>query len=295
MHNPFKERVEAKESDKELIQHVLEGNKDDLKKLILRHQAWIYNIAFRMVCDSSDAEDITQEILIKMMTKLSTYDPQKSSFRTWLYRIVANHVINMRNKKYEKIISDFCHIADYFTIVNGIQDDRQSSCPENDVLARESRIRCLTGVLLCLNRQQRLVFILGALFNVPGPMGSEILELSRPNFRQILSRARKKVYSFLNENCGLINEDNPCRCPKQIKNQIQIGWLNPDKTVSHRDNGTKIDDIICDKLGNFEEKYYSEYIQLFRGQPFYEPPSLAGWINKTLGDDNFKDLFHLAK
>ncbi|MDO8785434.1 MAG: RNA polymerase sigma factor [Syntrophales bacterium] len=296
MDNPFVEIREKEDNDIELICNALKGNGNGLTRLVLRHQAWIYNIAYKMVSDPNDAEDITQEILIKMITKLSTYDPGKSSFRTWLYRIVANHVINMKKKKYEKVIFNSHHITDYCLAAGKIPDDSPYSHPENGVLVEEAKTGCLTGMLLCLDRRQRLVFILGEIFDVSASIGGEILEISESSFRQILSRSRKKIYAFLNENCGLVNKDNPCRCYKQIEPQIQIGWLSPDKIASqsHRDNRRKISEAIRDKVSNFEEQYYSKYVQLFRDQPFHEPPDLTRWISTTLKDDNFKDLFLLG-
>ena len=92
--------------DSELVTSAQQGNRTALEELIRRHQLWIYNIALRMVGYPPDAEDITQEILIKMMTKLSTFQG-KSSFRTWLYRIVANHVINMKKRGMEYVFSSF--------------------------------------------------------------------------------------------------------------------------------------------------------------------------------------------
>jgi len=95
----------------QLIDQALEGNQHALEKLI-RRQVWIYNITFRMVANPADTEDITQEILLKMITKLSTYNHKKASFRTWLYRIMVNHVINMRKRGCEKAIVSF---EDYFS------------------------------------------------------------------------------------------------------------------------------------------------------------------------------------
>ena len=105
MYNPFAADSNEDTKDSELIRQALGGNKESLEQLVLRHQAWIYNIAFRMVLVAEDAEDVTQEILIKMITKLSTYDSKKASFRTWLYRIVVNHVINMKKRGYEEAVS----------------------------------------------------------------------------------------------------------------------------------------------------------------------------------------------
>ena len=95
MFNPFSEVADSGSEDAELVQQAKNGDRSALEKLVLRHQAWIYNIAVRMMHHPQDAEDVTQEILIKVLTRLSSFDG-RSSFRTWLYRIVVNHVPNSR-------------------------------------------------------------------------------------------------------------------------------------------------------------------------------------------------------
>jgi RNA polymerase sigma factor (sigma-70 family) len=93
--NPFAESAASEPEDRELVRRAQGGNREALEQLITHHQAWIYNIVLRMVYLPQDAEDATQEILVKLMTKLSTF-VGRSSFRTWLYRIVVNHVLNMK-------------------------------------------------------------------------------------------------------------------------------------------------------------------------------------------------------
>src|SRR6266568_7045636 len=95
MVNPLSDQAETDAEDRELVSRAQAGSRDALEQLITRHQAWIYNIVLRMVYLPQDAEDATQEILVKLMTKLSTF-MGKSSFRTWLYRMVVNHVLNMK-------------------------------------------------------------------------------------------------------------------------------------------------------------------------------------------------------
>src|SRR5579862_2673848 len=95
MFNPFAEIADEHQTDGELVEKAVRGDRIALEKLVLRHQAWIYNIAVRMVFSPHDAEEITQEVLIKVITKLSTFKDE-SKFRTWLYRIAANHVLNMK-------------------------------------------------------------------------------------------------------------------------------------------------------------------------------------------------------
>ncbi len=83
MRNPLAESAASAPEDRELVCQAQGGNREALEQLITRHQAWIYNIVLRMVYLPQDAEDATQEILVKLITKLSTF-VGKSSFRTWL-------------------------------------------------------------------------------------------------------------------------------------------------------------------------------------------------------------------
>ncbi len=293
MYNPFKEKPEDVQDDSKLIRQALEGSQEDLEKVILRHQAWIYNIALKMVSNSNDAEDVTQEILIKMITKLSTYDSEKSSFRTWLYRITANHVINIKKKKDKVSFSSSQCMHGYPEFENAIPDERPASYPGRHILINEAKTRCLNGILLCLDRRQRIAFILGSIFRVSGSVGSNILEISHPHYRKILSRSRKKLYNFLHQNCGLINEKRSCHCSKKIDSQIRLGLIDPDNLLSEHKCLGSISDILNEKVRDLDSIYYDEYIRLFREQPFYEPPNQIEWIRHTLEKEDFKNILHL--
>src|SRR5713226_5252019 len=100
MFNPFTEIAENDPADAALVEQARNGDRAALEKLVLRHQAWIYNIAVRMVFQPHDAEEVTQEVLVKVITRLSTFKGE-SKFRTWLYRIAANHVVNMKRRSAE--------------------------------------------------------------------------------------------------------------------------------------------------------------------------------------------------
>ena len=118
MFNPFTEVAEDDTPDSILVGRVLGGDRAALERLVLRHQAWIYNIAIRMVFRPQDAEEVTQEVLIKVITKLSTFKGE-SSFRTWLYRVAANHVLSMKRRWAETRATTF---ADYGAAIEGTPD-----------------------------------------------------------------------------------------------------------------------------------------------------------------------------
>src|SRR5262245_16105736 len=69
--------------------------------------------------------------------------------------------------------------------------DQHSVPVDVRLLVEEARLSCTTGMLLCLDREQRLVYILGEIFEVTDVVGAELLEISRETFRQRVARARR--------------------------------------------------------------------------------------------------------
>lgn len=181
--NPFTQGNDTGPADISLVESAQNGDREALEKLILRHQAWIYNIALRMVLNPQSAEDVIQDILIKIIAKLSTFKG-RSSFRTWLYRIVANHVINMKKKHCEeKIISFEAYGKALDETPKMDLPDRNSVPVDVQVLVEEAKIGCMTAMLLCLDREQQLIYILGEIFNVSDSIGGKILKMGKEHFR----------------------------------------------------------------------------------------------------------------
>src|SRR5712692_9123555 len=106
VNNPLADQSATDHEDQGLVMRARAGDRTALEELIQRHQGWIYNIAVRMLYHPQDAEDATQEILVKVLTRLSSFEG-RSSFRTWLYRIVVNHVLNMRRGRREPATLSF--------------------------------------------------------------------------------------------------------------------------------------------------------------------------------------------
>src|SRR5215510_8097306 len=154
--NPFANDA-SPDVDRDLVERAQSGNKEALELLVTRHQRWIYNLVLRMVYDPHDAEDVTQEILIKLITKLSTFE-SRSSVRTWLYRIAVNHVLNMKRTRGEEAEWTF---EKYGGGLRAAPDeelpDPRSVPVDLQLIVEEAKIGCTSGMLLCLSREQRLV------------------------------------------------------------------------------------------------------------------------------------------
>src|SRR5947207_5000519 len=119
MQNPLAEPAPTDAEDAVLVEHAKRGSREALERLVARHQPWIFNIVLRMLYVRQDAEDTTQEILIKLITKLSTFEG-RSSFRTWLYRLSINHVLNVKRRRWEE---DGLNFQTYGESVNAVLDE----------------------------------------------------------------------------------------------------------------------------------------------------------------------------
>ena len=277
-------RVDGTEerADQDLVAAAQEGDQAALEALVEKHQHWIYNISLRMVGRPEDAQDVTQEILIKMITKLSTFR-QKSSFRTWLYRIVTNHVINMKRNKLERL---FPSLDRHTAFKDGLETAEltgvQQASAETDLLIKETKNFCLMGMLLCLDRTQRVVFILGSILGIESKLGGEFLEISPENFRKMLSRARKQLGNFMDEKCGLINESNTCRCSTKTRACIEAGIVDPDNLRFTKEHLFRVEEFVSRKADMVDSALEMKVQNTFRDQPLLKSPDLFSSLKALL-------------
>ena len=293
MHNPFSEVTGDDREDVELVRRGKNGDRDALERLILRHQAWIYNIAVRMVFQPQDAEEVTQEVLIKVVTRLSTFQGE-SKFRTWLYRITANHVINMKRRGGEIQPQTF---STYAAAINNTPDldlpDRKSVPVDAPLLIEETKIACTTGMLLCLDRKQRLIFTLGEILGVSDTVGSEIMDMSPDNFRQCLARARRDLYRFMNNQCGLVNANNPCRCAKKTKGFINEGHVDPHRLLFSPEHVQRVNEAAADTVREIDDVVDRSYAAIYRDHPFLQPSDQAQWLKRIMDRPDVRTTLHL--
>ncbi|VAW55789.1 hypothetical protein MNBD_GAMMA07-1989 [hydrothermal vent metagenome] len=197
-----------------LVNQAIDGDKSALEGVIAAVQDDLYYLALRMLANPDDARDATQEILIKIITKLSTFKFQ-SQFKTWAYRIASNYLISEKKilSKDPKLTFDIYKID----LESDLQDPSElKNLPEYPVMLNELRISCTIAMLLCLNSPHRMAYILGDIYELEHQEASEILAITKANFRKQLSRARKKVINFTANSCGLVNDCATCSCEKKL-------------------------------------------------------------------------------
>lgn len=290
--NPFSETDAGDADDQELTRRIQAGSRDALEGLLARHQPWIYNLALRMLWHPQNAEDATQEILIKVLTRISTFQG-RSSVRTWLYRIAINHLLNVkRNTRSAEPLTFERYGRLLDATVDADLPDPSAVPADVQLLVREAEIGCTSGMLLCLDAEQRLVYILGAIFGITDVVGAELLEGSRENYRQRLARARRDLHRFMQGQCGLIDKANPCRCERKTQGFIKAGYLNPGNLLFAAQRLARVRDV-APQVRDDLEALDAAYAEIHRGHPFHQPPDLAASIRRLIERPDIRSLLEL--
>jgi RNA polymerase sigma factor (sigma-70 family) len=269
------------------------GDRRAMEKLIRLHQPWVFNIVLRMLSDYHEAEDVSQEIILKTFAKLSTFKGE-SRFRTWLYRIAVNQVLNLKKTKREisHRLNQRRWANDEFTekYMNRELPDGKLIPADLAVIAGEVMIKCMLGMLLCLNRKQRLVFILGSVLGVNSRTGGEICLITEANFRKILSRAKRRLWNFLNERCGLINPGKPCRCERSVPANIKSGYVDPLKIIFNVKEAPRIREIITQAQERLDNIRFEQCQALYREHPFQDSPEFSKKVVEILNGKDVQKL-----
>ncbi len=285
--NPLADNPAGDIEDPVLVARARSGDRGALEALVERHQAWVYNIAVRMLYHPQDAEDATQEILVKALTRLSSFEG-RSTFRTWLYRIAVNHVLNAKRGRREPESLTFgCYAHGLDATPDFDPPDERTVPVDVRLLVDEARITCTAGMLLCLEREQRLIYILDEIFDVSDAVGAELLDISRENFRQRLARARRELHSSMNDKCGLVNRANPCRCAKKTRGFIEAGYVDPEHLLFAREHVQQVRDVArtkADILTTLDD----QCVEIFREHPFCESPDLVPALRRLLRGPLFR-------
>lgn len=215
----------ANEEMMALIEKATAGDKESLETIILSVQDFVFNLSLRMLGTFPDAEDAAQDILLKIITHLSSFHGE-SAFTTWVYRIATNHLINYKKHMFAKFPLSFEYYGD--DIRNGKIDDVPDVTQnvEKSILAEELKLSCTNVMLQCLDTESRCIFILGTMFKVDSRIAGDILGITPEAYRQRLSRIRGKMADFLKEYCGEYGSGK-CHCADRVNYAIQNHRISP--------------------------------------------------------------------
>ncbi len=204
------------------VERAAQGDLAALDAVIVCIQPGVFNLAVRMLGNREDAADATQEILLKAVTHLGSFRGD-AAFATWVFQIARNHLLTVSTKSRESPEVSLEGLADrlqdglaYEASLGATAYQNRQLTPEEKVSAMQTALGCTQSMLMALDREHRLAFILDAIFGMSSKDAAFILDLSPEAFRQRLSRARAKLDAFTSKTCGLANPEAACHCEKQL-------------------------------------------------------------------------------
>jgi RNA polymerase sigma-70 factor (ECF subfamily) len=173
----------------ELIKKASSGDHSAYQEFIRLYSPRVHAIAYQMVGNSIDAQDIAQEVFIRLHRSLRTYKP-RFKFTTWLYRLTVNHSIDyLRKNRRHKNIS-----LGYLEDEAKLKDGEPS--PDKSLEMNELK-GAIQKISMDLTWKQRKVFVLRDLQDFSTDEVAQILNCRSSTVRAHLSKARKLVKDSL--------------------------------------------------------------------------------------------------
>jgi RNA polymerase sigma-70 factor (ECF subfamily) len=163
--------------DAELLCRSAKGDRRAFDEIVVRHGPFALRVASRLVPESSIAEDVAQDAMVRAWSQAGTFDPRRAHFRTWLYRIVVNLCIDQsRRVRPERMPEDF--------------DPVDPATAPDEMLAAGQRHAALAQALKDLPVRQRAALTLVYDEGMSGAEAARVLGLSVKAVERLLARAR---------------------------------------------------------------------------------------------------------
>ena len=181
--------------EEDLIEKAKAGDVKSFEILIANYKKRAFNIAYRMLGNLEDANDVTQESFLKIYRSIDKFKG-KSSFSTWLYSIVSNTCIDFirRNRKKTTISIDTNYDEDGYEIE--IADEKNTT---ESLFEKKEIIRSIHDAINRLNHDQKIVIILRDIQGFSYFEISKILNISEGTVKSRISRGRKNLKNILEE------------------------------------------------------------------------------------------------
>ncbi|WP_458689613.1 RNA polymerase sigma factor [Nocardia tengchongensis] len=210
--------------ERDLVARAVGGDRAAVADVVRLLQDPIYRLALRMVWRPADAEDATQEILLRTVGNLASWRGE-AKLTTWAYRIGVNYLLNLKRQTPQEAQQ---LSLDQFG--EGLRDglaEEDYRGPEATLLTHEVRLNCSQAMLQCLGRDERVAYVLSDVFEVSSEEAAWIVGATPAAYRKRVERAKKRLGNFLRSTCGLANPEAFCRCSRRVEKAVELGRVDP--------------------------------------------------------------------
>lgn len=186
----------AAEQELSWVLQAKQGDQHAFARLVEAYQGPVYNLAYRMLGNSSEAEDAVQETFLRVYTKFSTYDTE-FKFSSWILSIASHHCVDRLRRRRGNLAS-----LEEIQASRWVPDEK----PRPEALTlREEKRAALRDMLKALPAQYRLVIVLRYWHDMSYEEIAEVTESTQSAVKSRLHRARRMMASRIEE-----QEANEC-------------------------------------------------------------------------------------
>ncbi|MGH2495633.1 MAG: sigma-70 family RNA polymerase sigma factor [Ktedonobacteraceae bacterium] len=178
-------------SDTELVQHTLAGDQDAFATLVERYKDAVQNLAYRMLSNVTEAEDVTQEVFVRAYTQLATYKPQHK-FSTWLLSIASHLAIDqLRRRRFLALPLEDVPFLEWVADLGAGPEQSALEVEQQDEI--QDYLRRLPG-------KYRAVIVLRYWYDLSYDEIAQALNLTPALIKARLHRARELLARYMKDN-----------------------------------------------------------------------------------------------
>lgn len=188
------------DEDRELIERCLAGREEAFDELVVRFQNMVFNLAWRFMGETQEAEDLTQEVFLKVFRSLRGFRGA-SSLKTWIYRITTNLALNRlkfnkRRRQNRQVSLDQAPAEDMPALSEMLADQRPG--PEQRLHARQIESR-LQEALDALSDDQKAIVILRDIEGLSYEEIADALDVNIGTVKSRLARGRAGIQAIMKD------------------------------------------------------------------------------------------------
>jgi len=176
--------AELVDGDAELLQAIAGGDRSAFDRLSRRHLDRAYGVALRMTGSRADAQDVVQDVFLRLWQRPDAWRPGQAQFSTWLYRVVVNRCLDLKRRPKG-------------TDLDSVEEPQDPDANAEDSLLDAERSRALDSAVKQLPERQREAIVLTYTAGLRNAEAASAMEISVKAFEALLVRAKRELRDFL--------------------------------------------------------------------------------------------------
>ena len=176
--------AELVDGDAELLQAIAGGDRSAFDRLSRRHLDRAYGVALRMTGSRADAQDVVQDVFLRLWQRPVAWRPGQAQFSTWLYRVVVNRCLDLKRRPKG-------------TDLDSVEEPQDPDANAEDSLLDAERSSALDSAVKQLPERQREAIVLTYTAGLRNAEAASAMEISVKAFEALLVRAKRELRDFL--------------------------------------------------------------------------------------------------